>query len=61
VMFVWHLPTGTQSWLAYSDDNGYAAARYTGIGAASLTSNVTANITVNGVTTAYTRSFTPKR
>ena len=61
VMFVWHLPTGTQSWLAYSDDNGYAAARYTDIGAASLTSNVTANITVNGVTTAYTRSFTPKR
>jgi hypothetical protein len=61
VMFIWHLPTGTQSWLAYTDDNGYAAARYTNVGAASIASDVSANITVNGVTTAYTQSFTPKR
>jgi len=61
VMFAWHLPTGTQSWLAYTDDNGYAAARYTDVGAASITSDVSAYITVNGVTTAYAQSFTPKR
>ena len=61
VIFVWHLPNGTQTWLAYTDGSGYAAARYTDIGIASVTSGVSANITVNGVTTTYSRSLTPTR
>lgn len=58
VRLVWSLPTGTGTWLTFTEANG-SATRWIDIGAAPVgqTSTVTAYVTVNGVTTTATTGF----
>jgi uncharacterized protein YhfF len=61
VTFVWQLPTGTVTYMTFTDDDG-RASRYQDIGASPLmqTAYVTVEITVNGATTTRSCWYQPR-
>lgn len=60
VKFVWYLPSGTVTWLTFTDANGYIY-RYQTITSVPLNrpANAYAFITVNGKSTTYRLPYTP--
>lgn len=62
VKFVWRLPTGTKTWLTFTDANG-RAYKFQDIGNSPLMrkSYISAYVTVNGSTAAPSRWFMPTR
>lgn len=62
VKFVWNLPSGTKTWLTFTDSYG-RASRWEGIGAAPLMRNstVTAYVIASGKVTAVSRTFMATR